>query len=561
MRSSWRRSWSGEVRCWTSRWPGAASTTRRAVVRIDASRAALRPPVSPSRSNPTSLWPAVMLSRMSAQVPVITSRWTFGHRSRRAARRAGSTYALSDSTAATISVAFTSVDTRARSARSWLVSVTMFRARGSKASPVGVKLAPRAAFRKRAVPTARSSELSVSETVDCETPSDRAARVWPPSWATARKTRRWRSSSSGFTPTSYHRRGRCAPSELWTPEPGHGGSAAHGELAEARGPAGPRCPAGIRRADVGAKEQPRDGGARRRAARRVALEQPTSHPPEAHVDRSHLAPAARPARKRVQGRGGTRARGTRHREARPQRLHRDHSRGGAASRRARHPGHRRTDDQPLRLDHGAHGGESRIRHLGRLRRDRHLRPAGRGRAPLSGGAGARDGTLRSASGVRDDRRHRFRALGHRAPNPVLGHAAMNKPARALTWVLALPAVTLLACKAPAAAPAASIPDVDRKIDPCTDFDAYANGSWRAANPIPAQLTRWGRRAAARETNRRQVKDLLQEISEREDWPRGSIERLLGDHYASCMDEARIEGLGITPVAATLDEIDAIRSRA
>src|SRR5215468_3753485 len=228
MRSSWRRSWSGEVRCWTSRWPGAASTTRRAVVRIDASRAALRPPVSPSRSNPTSLWPAVTLSRMSAQVPVITSSWTLGHRSRRAARRAGSTYALSDSTAATISVAFTSVDTRARSARSWLVSVTMFRARGSKASPVGVKLAPRAAFRKRAVPTARSSELSVSETVDCETPSDRAARVWPPSWATARKTRRWRSSSSGFTPTSYHRRGRYVPSALWTAEPERGGSASMG---------------------------------------------------------------------------------------------------------------------------------------------------------------------------------------------------------------------------------------------------------------------------------------------------------------------------------------------
>src|SRR5262249_40242316 len=107
----------------------------------------------------------------------------------------------------------------------------------------------------------------------------------------------------------------------------------------------------------------------------------------------------------------------------------------------------------------------------------------------------------------------------------------------------------------------TLPEVDRKVDPCTDFDAFANDPWRSANPIPEKLPRWGRRAAAQKTNRRQVQDLLQEISRREDWPRGSIERLLGDHYASCMDEARIEGLGLTPLAPMLDEIDAIRSPA
>ena len=138
---------------------------------------------------------------------------------------------------------------------------------------------------------------------------------------------------------------------------------------------------------------------------------------------------------------------------------------------------------------------------------------------------------------------------------------MSTTARAFTCVLALPLVALLSCTAPAAAPAGKPPEVDRKIDPCTDFDAYANGPWRAANPIPDQLSRWGRRAAARETNRRQLQDLLQELSRRQDWPRGSIERLLGDHYASCMDEARIEALGLKPLAPLLADIDAIRSRA
>src|SRR5262249_35025234 len=84
---------------------------------------------------------------------------------------------------------------------------------------------------------------------------------------------------------------------------------------------------------------------------------------------------------------------------------------------------------------------------------------------------------------------------------------------------------------------------------------------RAATPIPAEVSRWGRRAAARESNRRQVQALLEELSRRDDWPRGSIERLLGDHYASCVDEARVEGLGLTPLAPLLTEIDSIRTPA
>ncbi len=133
--------------------------------------------------------------------------------------------------------------------------------------------------------------------------------------------------------------------------------------------------------------------------------------------------------------------------------------------------------------------------------------------------------------------------------------------RLLTCALALPLLALPGCTKPASATVGTTPDVDRKIDPCTDFDGFANNPWRTANPIPAQASRWGRRAAARETNRRELRDLLDELSRRDDWPRGSVERLLADHYAACMDEATIERLGLTPIAPLLDEIDAIRSQA
>ena len=135
---------------------------------------------------------------------------------------------------------------------------------------------------------------------------------------------------------------------------------------------------------------------------------------------------------------------------------------------------------------------------------------------------------------------------------------MTTGTRRLLCVLALPLLALPACTK-ARATVATTPDIDRKIDPCTDFDAFANAPWRTANPIPAEQSRWGRRAAEVEHNRRDVQALFEELSRRESWPRGSIERLLSDHWASCMDESRIERLGLAPVAPLLDEIDAIRS--
>jgi len=82
-------------------------------------------------------------------------------------------------------------------------------------------------------------------------------------------------------------------------------------------------------------------------------------------------------------------------------------------------------------------------------------------------------------------------------------------------------------------------DVNKSVEPCNDFYEYANGAWRAQNPIPPSMQRWSRRWAAGESAKTQLKDILDDVSKRKDWPSVSVEQLIGDYYGSCMDDSRV----------------------
>ncbi len=104
-------------------------------------------------------------------------------------------------------------------------------------------------------------------------------------------------------------------------------------------------------------------------------------------------------------------------------------------------------------------------------------------------------------------------------------------------------------------------DLDRTADPCTDFYAFANGTWRKQNPIPASMQKWSRRWKSGEDSKDLLKNILDEVAARKDWPAHGAEQLIGDFYAGCMDQAQADARGIAPLKPLLAEIDRLRSKA
>lgn len=108
-----------------------------------------------------------------------------------------------------------------------------------------------------------------------------------------------------------------------------------------------------------------------------------------------------------------------------------------------------------------------------------------------------------------------------------------------------------------------------KIDPstfdkntlaCTDFYQYVNGGWLAANPLPAAFPSWGLGNILTEKNREVLRDILEAAAKNASAKKGSNEQKVGDYYASCMDEAKIEADGLKPLAPELTLIANIRDQ-
>jgi len=98
-------------------------------------------------------------------------------------------------------------------------------------------------------------------------------------------------------------------------------------------------------------------------------------------------------------------------------------------------------------------------------------------------------------------------------------------------------------------------DFDLSIRPQDDFYGYANGGWIKRNPIPADRSSWGTDDQIDANNER----ILHEIAEKAATAKhpGFIEKMVGDFYASGMDQASADSLGAAPLKPLFDRIASI----
>ncbi len=99
-------------------------------------------------------------------------------------------------------------------------------------------------------------------------------------------------------------------------------------------------------------------------------------------------------------------------------------------------------------------------------------------------------------------------------------------------------------------------DLDPAGSACKDLAAYANDKWLAANPIPADQTRWGAFNVLRERSLQVQKQLAEQAAARPN--QSGIEKIIADMWATGMDQAKRNADGIKPLESRLAEIDALK---
>jgi len=89
---------------------------------------------------------------------------------------------------------------------------------------------------------------------------------------------------------------------------------------------------------------------------------------------------------------------------------------------------------------------------------------------------------------------------------------------------------------------------------CTNFYEDANASWLKANPAPqaGAVTALGQLSEHALQQQRELLDASKNS------PQGNVQKLLGDFWASGLDEAAVEKDGANPIAPLLSRIDAIK---
>lgn len=154
---------------------------------------------------------------------------------------------------------------------------------------------------------------------------------------------------------------------------------------------------------------------------------------------------------------------------------------------------------------------------------------------------------------------------------------MNRFALSALTLAAL--ATLAACGKKAEAPAAETAPVaaapapkaltsgintahyDTAVRAQDDLFRAVNGKWLATFEIPADKSNYGSFTKLDDDAEAQVKAIIEEMAAAKDVAAGSEAQKIRDFYNAFMNEAKLEELGVTPLAPTFAEIDAVKDKA
>jgi predicted metalloendopeptidase len=94
-----------------------------------------------------------------------------------------------------------------------------------------------------------------------------------------------------------------------------------------------------------------------------------------------------------------------------------------------------------------------------------------------------------------------------------------------------------------------------------DFFEHTNGKWLKTTEIPADKSSWGAFAQLHEETQPVLRAIIEKAAANPGKAGATDAQRIGDFYASYMDEARLEQLGLAPLRAELERIAAIKDKA
>ena len=103
-------------------------------------------------------------------------------------------------------------------------------------------------------------------------------------------------------------------------------------------------------------------------------------------------------------------------------------------------------------------------------------------------------------------------------------------------------------------------NMDRTVQPGTDFYQYACGEWMRKNPLRPEFASYGSFDVIVEENQKRIREIVEELSSQPQ-EKGSLGQKIGDIYAMRMDSVRQNKDGVTPVMVDLKRVAAVKTTA